>query len=183
MRNWWAVMLRGLVAVLFGILALARPTAGLMLLVTLFATFAILSGVFALVSAVRAAKEHRSWGVLVLDGLLGIAAGVLALVWPGITLLILTVIVGFWALTTGIAQVMAAIRLRKEIKDEWFLGIAGALSIVFGVVALLFPMFGAVAIVTVLAIYALLFGFAHIALGYRLGQYKAKIWPRQPVRA
>jgi uncharacterized membrane protein HdeD (DUF308 family) len=181
-RHWWAVVLRGLVAIAFGVLALASPRAGMGAMVGFYAAFAMLSGALALGAAVRAGQEHRSWGVMLLEGVIGIGAGIVALAWPGPTMFVLTLIIGCWAVGIGLAQLVAAVRLRREIPHEWLLGLDGVVSVAFGVFALVSPRLGATAIVTVMGLYALLFGSVLVALGFRLGQMKALLPPRALAR-
>lgn len=173
-RNWWAVALRGIVAVLFGLLLLVWPVKGLMVLIVLYGAYALADGVFAIVSAIRAAKEHRSWGVFVLEGVLGIAAGLVTFFYPGLTAFVLTYIIAFWAVATGILELIAAVRLRHSISNEWLLGLAGVLSIALGIFIFMRPAAGALGIVGVLGIYALLFGFSLIGLGFRLKSLEAR---------
>jgi uncharacterized membrane protein HdeD (DUF308 family) len=182
-RRWWAVLLRGVVSVLFGIVVLASPQLGLASLVALFGTLALLSAGFLFASALGAEREGRAWGVMVLEGILCVAAALTAFLYPGITLGILTLLIGVWALSTGIMQLVAAFRLRGAISNTWLLGLDGVLSIAFGIFALARPVIGAVAIVAVLGIYALFFGFAQIGLGFWLGHLKAKLPPRVKVPA
>lgn len=174
-KHWWALVLRGVVAILFGILVLAAPVIGLRFLIAAWGGFAILSGVFAIAAAVRAGEHHRAWGAMVLEGLLGLAAGVFTFVWPGLTALTLTYLIGFWAIGTGITELVAAVRLRHELPDEWILGLDGVLTIAFGVIALLRPRAGALALATVFGFYAIFFGVTQAALGVRLGRLRSRL--------
>ena len=167
-HNWWAIALRGVVAILFGIALFAWPEIGLVVLVALFGAFALIDGIFALVSAVRRAREHERWGALALTGITGILAGLLAWLWPGITAIALTFLIGAWAIITGILQIAAAIELRKSIRGEFWLGLAGAISILFGVLLFVWPAAGALAVVWLIGAYALIFGITLLALGFRL---------------
>jgi uncharacterized membrane protein HdeD (DUF308 family) len=164
-RRWWALALRGLLAVLFGILTFIIPGLTLFYLVLLFGAYAILEGVFNIISALRAPRQH--WPLL-LEGIVGIIAGFLAFGWPGITALILLYVIGFWAIFTGILEIAAGIRLRKHIDNEWLLILMGVVSVGFGVVLLVFPGTGALAIVLWIGAYALVFGIALMALAFRL---------------
>jgi uncharacterized membrane protein HdeD (DUF308 family) len=167
-RNWWAVALRGLAAIIFGLVALAVPHLALAALVLLFGAYVLVDGVLAVVSAVRAAERHGRWGTLLVEGIAGIAAGVLTFVWPGLTALVLLYLIAFWAIVTGIVEVVAAIRLRREITNEWLLGLAGVASVLFGVVLVVFPGAGALTVVWLIGIYALVFGFLLLGLAWRL---------------
>jgi uncharacterized membrane protein HdeD (DUF308 family) len=171
-ERWWAIALRGVAAVLFGIFTFLSPAISLFALVLLFALYALTDGVFSLASAVRRARQKVSWGALVFHGLASLAAGVVALIWPNITALVLLLVIAAWALVTGVAQIIAAIRLRKEIRNEWWLGIAGALSVLFGILMFLFPGAGALAVVLWIGAYALVFGAVTLAFAFRLRAFK-----------
>lgn len=169
-RNWWAVVLRGVLALAFGFIAFFTPDITLSALVLLFAAYAFVDGVFALIAGIRAAARHERWGALVLEGVAGIAAGVLTVAWPGMTALILLYLIAMWAIITGVFEIAAAIRLRREITSEWMLGLGGLASLVFGVLLVLAPGAGAVAVIWIIGAYALLFGVLLVGLGLRLRQ-------------
>ena len=164
-RNWWALALRGLLAVLFGILTLWIPGLTLFYLVMLFGAYTILEGIFNLISAFRAPGHH--WP-LILEGILSIGAGAVTFVWPGITALVLLYLIAFWAIFTGVLEITAGIRLRRYITNEWLLILMGVLSILFGVLILLRPGTGALAIVLWIGAYGVVFGLALIVLAFRL---------------
>jgi uncharacterized membrane protein HdeD (DUF308 family) len=165
-KHWWAFALRGLVAVLFGILAFVMPGITLAVLVLLWGAFAFVDGVLSLISAFRITQDHR-WGLL-LEGVAGIAAGILTFVWPGITALVLLYIIAAWALITGVLEIVAAVRLRRVINNEWWLALTGILSILFALVLIVSPGTGALALVWVIGAYAILFGLLMLALALRL---------------
>ena len=142
-RHWWAVGLRGVAALLFGILALAWPVHTLVVLVALFGAYALVDGIFALVATVRAATRHRAWGLLLLEGLGGIAAGIVTFAWPGITALALLYVIAAWALVTGVLEVAAAFTARAEVAPAWLIGLSGVASVIFGMLLILFPGAGA----------------------------------------
>jgi uncharacterized membrane protein HdeD (DUF308 family) len=167
-RDWWVFVLRGGLAVLFGVLAFAWPGIALLALVTLWGAFALADGVLSLIAAFRIRRQGRPSWPLILIGFLGIAVGVATFIWPGITAIALLVFIAFWALVTGILQIVMAIRLRKEIENEWFLGLAGALSVVFGILMIARPGAGALAVAWIIGAYAVFFGVLLIALGFRL---------------
>lgn len=166
-HNWWAVVLRGVLGLLFGIITFFAPGLSLAALVTLYGAYALVDGVFAIVSAVRRRGTER-WGMLLLEGIAGIAAGLVTLVWPGITAIALLYLIAAWSLFTGIMEVVAAVRLRKVITGEWMLGLSGVLSIGFGILLMLFPGVGALAVVLWIGAYAIMFGALLIGLGFRL---------------
>jgi uncharacterized membrane protein HdeD (DUF308 family) len=165
-RYWWFVALRGLAAVLFGIAAFAWPGITLTLLVLLFGAYALVDGVFALIYAFGSGRRFRGW--LVVEGLAGIVLGVIALVWPGITALSLLYLIAGWAVVTGVLEIIAAIRLRKVITNEWMLALSGLASVIFGVILAIQPGAGALALIWLIAAYAIVFGVLLIALGFRL---------------
>ena len=164
-RYWWVLALRGVIAILFGAMVIVWPALGLLVLVALFAAYAMMDGVFAIVSAF--AGQGRRWALL-LEGVFGISAGVLTLLWPGITALALLILIAYWAITTGVFEVVAAVRLRKEIEGEWALALSGILSVVFGVALLVMPGPGALAVAWLIAAYSLSFGVLLLVLAFRL---------------
>jgi uncharacterized membrane protein HdeD (DUF308 family) len=167
--HWWLVALRGLLAILFGVIALAWPRITIAAFVFVFGIYALVDGVASLYSAVtrrNLAGADRGW--LVLQGVLGIVVGVMVFIWPGITALILLVLIAAWALVTGVLQIVAAITLRREIRNEWLLLIGGILSIIAGIILIVRPGVGALALVLVIGIYAILYGIAQLVLGFRL---------------
>jgi uncharacterized membrane protein HdeD (DUF308 family) len=167
-RNWWLVALRGLAGILFGIITFMAPGITLAVLVILFGAYAFADGVLAIVSAVRRRGATDRWGNLLLEGVIGVAAGLVTLFWPGITALTLLYVIAFWALLTGVLEIAAALRLRKVITGEWLLALGGIASIVFGVAIALFPAAGALALVLWIGAYALIFGALLLALSFRL---------------
>jgi uncharacterized membrane protein HdeD (DUF308 family) len=167
-RNWWALALRGLFAVLFGIMAFAWPEITLEALVILYGAYALVDGVFAIAAAVVGTTVGMPWWALLLEGVCGIAVGVLTFSWPGITALVLLYLIAFWAVVTGVFEMVAAIRLRKEIRGEWLLALSGILSILFGVVLLVRPGAGALAVIWLIGAYAIAFGALLIVLGFKL---------------
>jgi uncharacterized membrane protein HdeD (DUF308 family) len=170
--NWWLVALRGLVAVLFGVLALVWPGVTLITLVWLFGAFALVNGILSLVLAAKAPKGYPRIGSLILGGLLGILAGLLTFVMPGITALGLLILIALWAIVTGIMELVTAIRLRKIIANEWLLVLAGILSVAFGVLLILMPGAGALALIWWIGIWALVFGILLMVLAFRMRHWK-----------
>jgi uncharacterized membrane protein HdeD (DUF308 family) len=166
-RNWWAVSLRGLAGILFGIITFFAPGISLAALVLLFGAYALMDGVLAIVTAVRRRGADR-WWLLLLEGLVGIAAGILTFLWPAITAIALLYVIAAWALVTGAFEIAAAIRLRKAITGEWLLALSGIFSIALGVLLVLFPGPGALAVTIWIGAYAFVFGALLFALGLRL---------------
>lgn len=167
-RDWWIIVLRGLVAVLFGVVAFVWPNLTLAALVLLFGAYVLVDGVLGLVVGLTRKSERRRWWVLALEGLAGIAVGVLTFLSPQVTALVLLYMVAAWAILTGALEIAAAIRLRKEIDNEVLLALSGFVSIALGVLLVLFPGAGAVSLIWMLGAYALVFGVILMALGFRL---------------
>jgi uncharacterized membrane protein HdeD (DUF308 family) len=172
-ENWSIVALRGVAAIIFGVLALAMPGITLLALVLLFGGYAIVDGVLNIISAVRGREGRAPWWLLLIEGLVSIAAGVAAFVLPGLTALVLVYIIGAWAIVTGVLEVFAAVRLRREIKNEWWLALSGVLSIVFGALVMYAPGAGALAIVLWIGAYSIVFGALLLGLAFRLRNWRA----------
>jgi len=166
-RNWWALALRGVVAIVFGALVFLWPQLAWIWVVATFAAFALVDGIFSIVAAFMGGGVVP-WWALMIEGVLGISAGVGTFFWPGITELVLLYFIAYWAIATGVFEVVAAFRLRKEIEGEWVLAISGILSVVFGSVLVILPGAGALAVAWLIAAYSLLFGVLLLALALRL---------------
>lgn len=182
-RNWWVLAARGVIAIAFGILALILPGPTVLALVILFAAYMAVDGIMAIVLAIRRARQRREWWPLVLEGLAGLAIAVITVIWPDVTAVALVYLIAAWALVTGVMEIVAAIRLRKVIRGEFFLGLAGVASIAFGIIAILFPGEGALALIWLIGSYAILFGVLLIALGLRLRSWRGTIAPSAPTGA
>jgi uncharacterized membrane protein HdeD (DUF308 family) len=172
-ENWWLLLLRGIAAIGFGVLAFIWPDLTLLTLTYMWGFYAIADGVLALWAAIAGKggeKAPRWW--LAVVGVAGIFAGALTFVWPGMTALILLMFIASWAIVVGALQIWGAIRLRKEIEGEWLLGLSGLLSIAFGVVMFAQPGAGALAVVWLIGWFALLAGCVYIALAFQLKKHK-----------
>lgn len=180
-RHWWAIALRGLAAIIFGILAFAMPGVTLAVLVLLFGAYALVDGIFNIVAAVSGRSGQQSWWMVLLEGLVSVAAGLVTFFMPGLTALTLVYVISAWAIITGVLEIVAAIRLRKEITNEWWLALSGVLSIVFGVLVAAFPGAGALALVFWIGAYAVVFGAMLVALGFRLRRRHGGAF-REPMR-
>lgn len=168
-RNWWVVLLRGLAGMLFGIMTFVAPGLSLAALVLLFGAYAFADGVLAIVAAVRRrAAAGTSWWMLVVQGIAGMAAGAATLLWPGITALVLLYLIAGWALVTGVFEVVAAIRLRQVLTHEWLLALSGLASIGLGILLMVYPGAGALAVVLWIGAYALVSGALLFALAIKL---------------
>ena len=167
-RWWWTFILRGILAIAFGILAFLAPGLGIGVLVGLFAAWALIDGATNLWEGIQRRTKDRSWWLSVLEGVVSIAAGVLALLFPVWAAATLVLLIAAWAIVTGIFEIVAAIRLREQIKGEFWMGLAGLASILYGVVLFLFPRAGALALVWLIGGFAIAFGAFMIILGWRL---------------
>jgi uncharacterized membrane protein HdeD (DUF308 family) len=167
-QNWWALVIRGVAGVLFGIGALVWPPAAVTVLVLLFGAYALVDGIFNIVAAVRAPRQGQRWGWLTFSGVIGIATGLITFFFPGITAVALVLLVAAWSVVTGVAEIVAAVRLRKLVRHEWLWILSGVLSVAFGVLLFLLPAAGAVALAIWIGAYMLVFGALLIAFGIRL---------------
>jgi uncharacterized membrane protein HdeD (DUF308 family) len=170
-QNWWLMLLRGIAAILFGILAFIWPGVTLITLVILYGAYALIDGVLALYAAFTGRGGPIPTWWLVVGGLLGIAAGLVTFFWPGVTALVLILFIGAWALVRGIFEIIGAIQLRKEIDNEWMLILGGILSVIFGLAVMVMPGAGALALIWVIAFYAILFGALMIGFALRLKKH------------
>jgi uncharacterized membrane protein HdeD (DUF308 family) len=167
-KNWWVLLLRGIVAVLFGFLAISRPGITLAVLVLLFGIYAVVDGCFALFAAIGGWSHREDRWLLLLEGFIGIGAGILTLRAPGITTVALLFFVAAWALATGVLRIVAAIRLRKEITGEFWLALSGIASVVFAFLVMMNPAAGALAIAWLIGWYALFLGATLVMLSIKL---------------
>ena len=167
-RNWWALALRGVLGMLFGVFTFVAPAAALAALVLLFGAYALVDGVFNIVAALRDARGDRGWWALLLSGVAGVVAGLVAFAAPAFTALVLLYMIAAWALVTGALEIATAIRLRRHITGEWLMALNGALSIVFGGLVMVAPVVGALALVLLVGAYAFVSGLLLVALGFRL---------------
>lgn len=170
-RNWWTLALRGTLAILFGLVALFWPGITITVLVLFFAAFLVLGGILLEIAAFRDRLNDTHGWLLLLEGAVGIIVGVLAFIWPDITLLILLYLIAAWAIITGIFEIIAAFQLRRAIENEWLLAIAGMASFFFGVLLVIWPFAGALAIMWIIGIYAIFFGILLLALSFRLRKW------------
>jgi len=168
LRLWWMLALRGVLALLFGVLALVCPGLTLLWLVALFAAYALLGGAASVIGAVRHRHSDEKWWLILLLGLVSIGAGVSAILYPGLTALVLVLVMGANALVTGVLDIAVAIRLRKAMRGEWLLIVTGIISIVFGVLVFLFPGAGALALVWLISVHAIVTGVLLLALAFRV---------------
>lgn len=167
-ERWWVPVVRGIAAILFGVIAMVQPSISLLALVAVWGVYAITDGVFNLVLATRAGRAGARWGWYLFEGLVSIAAGVTAFVYPGMTAMVLLYLIAAWAIVTGIAEIAAAIHLRRVVSGEWMLAVSGVLSIAFGALLFAYPRSGALAVVWLIGLYAIAFGVLLVGLGVKL---------------
>jgi len=166
-RFWWMILLRGILAILFGLLVFAWPGITLLSLVFLFGFYALADGIANVVTAIGGRGEQEHWWVLLLLGLAGVALGILTFLNPGLTALALLFYIAVWAIVTGVLQIVAAIRLRKEVEGEFWLALAGAASVGLGLLLLARPGEGALAVLGIIGFYAILYGVVLLILAFR----------------
>lgn len=169
-KNWWMLLLRGIAAIIFGVLALAWPGMTLLTLILFYGAFALADGVLAIIAAITGGAPAPRWWLAIV-GLLGISAGLLTFLMPGLTALVLLFFIAGWAIATGVFQIIGAIKLRKEIDNEWLLILSGIISVLFGVAMMAAPGAGALALVWVIGIYAVIIGVLFVALAFRLKKH------------
>jgi uncharacterized membrane protein HdeD (DUF308 family) len=171
-KNWWMLLLRGILAILFGIFAYLWPGLTLITLIIIYAAYALVDGIVALLAALTTHPGAGRAGWLVLIGILGVAFGLITFFWPGETALVLMMLIGVWAVVRGVFEIVAAIQLRKQIADEWFWILSGIISILFGALFLVHPGAGAVALVWIVATYAIIYGGFLVAFAFRLKRHR-----------
>jgi uncharacterized membrane protein HdeD (DUF308 family) len=164
-RNWWLIALRGALGVAFGLIALIMPVATILALVLLFSAYMLVDAVFAIYAAVRAARQRESWGLLVFQGIASLIAGVIAFLWPGITVLAFVLLIAAWAIVTGCLMLAAAFHTEAA---RWWLVLGGAAAVLFGILMIVAPLAGAVVLTWWLGAYALVFAAALIILSFKL---------------
>ncbi len=166
-QRWWAVGLRGILGIIFGLICLLTPGIALGAFVIVFAAYMFVDGVFAIISGIRAARSGESWGLLILEGVVDLAAGVIAILWPAITLVALVWIVAIWAIVSGALMLAAAFSLNLDY-GRWWLALGGIASIIFGILLIIEPFIGAVVLTLWIGAYAVVFGVLLLVLGFQL---------------
>jgi uncharacterized membrane protein HdeD (DUF308 family) len=167
--HWWALAIRGAIAIIFGLAALLRPDIALDALILLFGAYALVDGVFAIVGVFGGTRGGTPRWLLLIEGIAGILAGLIAFVLPGLTAVVLLYLIAAWAVVTGIFEIATAIRLRQEIRGEWALIIGGALSVLFGVIlAVIGPVAGLLSLIWLIGIYALVFGILMLITAFQV---------------
>lgn len=177
-KYWWVLLLRGILAILFGLAIWFMPGLTLVILVIVFGAYALVDGAMAIFLSVSSRDTDKNWGIHLIEGILGVIFGIVVLTWPelaavtgGITILAL---IAFWAIATGIMQIVTAVSLRKEIDNEFWLGLGGLLSVIFGFVILRFPLGSALALTWLIGGYSIAFGVLFIMLALRVRNLGAR---------
>jgi uncharacterized membrane protein HdeD (DUF308 family) len=166
-QNWWLIALRGVLAIIIGVIAFAAPVATMLSLVLLFSAYMLVDGVLAIVAAVRAARQHERWALLVLEGIISIAVAAIAVLWPGITIVAYVLLVAAWAIVTGALMLGAAFRLNLD-HGRWWLVLGGIASLIYGALLIIAPLIGALVLTWWFGAYALVFGVFMLVLAFRL---------------
>lgn len=166
-QSWWAVGLRGILGIIFGLICLLNPRLAVEVFVILFAAYMLVDGAFTIASGIKAATSGERWGLLLLQGLVSIAAGVVAVLWPVITLVALVWIIAIWAIVSGVLLIAAAFSLNIE-HGRWWLALGGIASLVFGILLVIQPLIGAVVLTLWIGAYALVFGIFLLVLAFQL---------------
>ena len=180
--SWWAVGLRGIVGILFGLILLLTPGLALEVFVILFAAYMLVNGVFAIASGIKAARNGERWGLLILEGIVDLAAGIVAVLWPAITLVALIWIVAIWAIVSGALMLGAAFTLNLD-HGRWWLALGGVASLIFGVLLIIEPLVGAVVLTLWIGAYALVFGIFLLVLAFQLHSKKEERERKVPAGA
>ncbi len=165
--SWWAVGLRGLLGIAFGLICLLVPAAAILAIVLLFSAYMLVDGVLAIASGIKAARSGKRWGLLILEGVVDIAAGAVAFLWPGITALTFVILIAIWAIFSGALMLAAAFSLKID-HGRWWLALGGIASVIFGIVLLIAPVMGAVVLTWWLGAYAIVFGVLLLVLAFQL---------------
>lgn len=173
-RTWWIVLLRGIAAILFGVMALAQPGITVAALVLLFGAYAFADGVFGIWLALAGRSRHDDWWLLLLWALASLGAGVLTFMAPDITALVLLFYIAAWAIATGVLQIVAAIRLRRQIDGEWALVLGGLASVLFGFVLMARPAVGALSVIWLIGAYGLMIGVLLVWLAFTVKRLGAR---------
>ncbi|GAA0389899.1 HdeD family acid-resistance protein [Microbispora corallina] len=172
--HWWVPAVRGVLTILFGVIAIAWPKITLLALVTIFGAYALVNGVFTLFQAARGhTGQSRGW--LIFEGLVGLLAGIAAFAWPGITTLALLLVIASWFVVIGVFEIIEAIALRRQIEGEWLLALNGLVAVVFGLLLFIWPATGALAIVWLIGVSAIVFGISLIAHAFGLRGHRPRV--------
>ncbi|WP_414751926.1 HdeD family acid-resistance protein [Anabaena sp. CCY 9910] len=173
-RNWWTVVARGAIAIIFGLVALCWPILTLKSLVYLFGSFWLLGGILLAIAAFQDRLQDNHSKLLLLEGIIGIGVGAIAFIYPGITAFVLLYLIAAWAIFTGIFEILTSVQLRQAIDNQWLPAVAGILSLIFGIILITWPVAEALAILWLIAAYTILFGTLLLIMGFRLRSWGLK---------
>ncbi len=182
-RYWWVLLLRGVLAILFGIVALSYPGMTLASLVLWFAIFVFADGISNVFHAFSGRKDNESWWVLLFEGLLGITFAVVTFQAPGITAMLLLLYIGFWAMASGVLRIVLAIRVRDEIDGEWWMVLGGLVSILFGLSVIARPAAGAIAVLAVMGVWSMLTGILLVLASFKMRSVGGRLQAAKGTRA
>ena len=174
-QHWWAILLRGVAAILFGFLALIAPGITLTALVLLFGAYALLDGISAIILGIKDYGEQDRWWATLIGGIVSVAAGFVAFAMPGLTAVALLMLIGVWAMFRGMLDIVAAVQLRDVIEGEWMLALVGVVSVLFGLLMIMFPGAGALAMLWWIGAFAIVLGCMQIALAFRVHRIARRI--------
>lgn len=171
-RNWWVLLIRGILAVIFGVIAILSPVSTLAVLVMIIGAYYLVDGIFSIITSLTAPEGYRGWVWMLISGIAGVVIGLVTFFMPGVTALVLLYFVIAWLIVTGVTQVVAGIRLRKEIKGEFFLIAGGIVSVLFALYLLINPGVGALGVIWLIGAYAIFFGVLMVFTAFRLRQMR-----------
>ncbi len=174
-RNWWIMALRGLLAIIFGLVALVAPGIALLAFIYVFAAYAIVDGGIAIITAIQERDLLYRWGWILFEGILSILVGIIAFANPGVTALVLLYFIAAWAIVTGVMEIVAAFAIREFVSREWVLALAGILSVSFGVILFFFPGTGILSILWLVGIYGIVFGLLFIVRAFQLRSWASSV--------
>jgi uncharacterized membrane protein HdeD (DUF308 family) len=180
--HWWSVGLRGILGILFGLICLLTPGLAVSVFVILFSAYMLVDGAFAIAAGIKAARNGERWGLLMVEGLVDIAAGVVAFIWPAITLVALVWLIAIWAIVSGALMLAAAFTLNRD-HGRWWLALGGIASLVFGILLVIEPLIGAVVLTIWIGAYALVFGIFLLILAFQLHSRKEEREHKAPAAA
>ena len=174
-RNWWVLLLRGILAILIALLLWFQPAIAIGAAMLVFGIFALIDGVLGVWMAFSHRRTNPQWWLLLLWGLAGIGIGVITFISPPITWLVLLMFLAAWSIITGVLQIVAAVGLRKEIEGEWLLGLGGLVSVIFGAMLVWRPVAGSIAVAWVVGIYAFIWGIVLVMLSFRVKKLAPRV--------
>ncbi len=174
-HHWWMLALRGLLAIIFGLIALFSPGIALLAFIYVFGAYVLIDGIIAVIVSMREHDSHDHWGWVLFEGILSIVAGIIAFVLPGITALVLLYIVAAWAIVTGMMEIFAAVSIGRFVSREWTLLLAGILSLAFGLLLIIFPRAGLLSLLWLVGIYSIAFGVLFIIRAFQLRSWASSV--------